>query len=385
MRIAIYLDPVSAKAPPGGAAYSASLLAEHLERNHDVELLHHRANFTTALLNQAFGLQLERTRLRYCEPVKALLPASPRIPWRRLRAARQWRAELSAGFDAFVAFVHGAPPFCHARNGVLIVLFPILDPASDRQRGSGFKARLSRAYDGFEWQRRFASYRHRCAISEFASEWTRRRWNVECEILHPPVEQIGTAPKENLILSVGRFTPVKRQPEMVMAFRELSPSLPAGWAYACAGGLDSSVETAAYFARAQAASDGASVRFHCNLPRGELNALYGSAKIFWHAMGYLSDVARKPEGMEHFGIVTAEAMSAGCVPVVFDGGGQAELVRHGIDGFRWKTLDELHDYTRQLANDDELHATMSRSAVLRAMQYSKSSYLASMTRLIEGR
>jgi len=385
MRVHIYLDPVSANAPAGGAAYTASLLAEHLEPNHDVELLHHRASFTRELLNHAFGTHLERTTLRYCEPVQPILSSASRIPWRRYRTARRWRMELSANCDAFVAFVTKPPPFCHAGKGILVVLFPFFDPERDRQRRPGFKASLLRMYDAFEWQRRFASYRHRFAISEFARAWTRRRWKIECGILYPPVELVGTAAKENLILSVGRFTPLKRQPEMVAAFRALSPLLPAGWTFACAGGLDSSAESAAYFARAEEASAGACVRFCCNLGRRELNALYGQAKIFWHAMGYLADITDHPERLEHFGIVTVEAMSAGCVPVVFDGGGQVELVRHGVDGFRWKTLGELYEYTRRLAEDDDLRDSMSQSAAKRALEYSGSSYLASMTKLIDPR
>jgi L-malate glycosyltransferase len=381
MRIGIYIDPVSATAPPGGAAYSACVLAEHLERHHDVELVHHRANFTRTLLNHTSGLQMERTSLRYCAPVAPLLHAGSRLPWRRYRAQREWRSELCKGYDVFVAFVHRPPPFCHARRGIVIILFPNF--TRPQTNGSFLKGTLGEAYSRFEWRRRFESYEHRLAISEFAAEWTRKRWNVSCGIAHPPVNLVAPADKEDLILSVGRFTPPKKQPEMVAAFRDLATSLPAGWSMACAGGCDQSPATAEYFGRAQAAAGAANVRFHLNLSRDELDGLYGRAKIFWHAMGYLSDIAQAPERMEHFGIVTVEAMSAGCVPVVFDGGGQTEIVRHGVDGFRWKTIEELHAYTRQLAADDNLRAAMSRSAVARATQFDRTHYLDAMTRLIE--
>jgi glycosyltransferase involved in cell wall biosynthesis len=49
--------------------------------------------------------------------------------------------------------------------------------------------------------------------------------------------------------------------------------------------------------------------------------------------------------MEHFGISTVEAMSAGGVPVVYNGGGLPEIVRDGKDGFLWKSTDELIDKT----------------------------------------
>jgi len=44
--------------------------------------------------------------------------------------------------------------------------------------------------------------------------------------------------------------------------------------------------------------------------------------------------------MEHFGITPVEAMAAGCVPIVYRGGGLTETVTKD-SGFTWKTIDEL--------------------------------------------
>jgi len=49
-----------------------------------------------------------------------------------------------------------------------------------------------------------------------------------------------------------------------------------------------------------------------------------------------------------------ESMQNGLVPVVFDGGGQREIVEPGVTGFRVKTLEELIRYTRRLIVDKEL-------------------------------
>ena len=48
-------------------------------------------------------------------------------------------------------------------------------------------------------------------------------------------------------------------------------------------------------------------------------------------MGYGVDAQREPRRMEHFGMVATEAMAAGCVPIVFCGGGLPEIVSHGVD------------------------------------------------------
>lgn len=51
----------------------------------------------------------------------------------------------------------------------------------------------------------------------------------------------------------------------------------------------------------------------------DLVNLYKKARIFWSASGYGIDEEKEPERVEHFGITVVEAMSAGCVPLVFKG------------------------------------------------------------------
>jgi glycosyltransferase involved in cell wall biosynthesis len=55
--------------------------------------------------------------------------------------------------------------------------------------------------------------------------------------------------------------------------------------------------------------------------------------------------------------------------VVFAAAGPAEIVRHGVDGFHWTTLEELQSFTRQLMNDEELRMKMSSAAQLRAADF----------------
>ena len=69
-------------------------------------------------------------------------------------------------------------------------------------------------------------------------------------------------------------------------------------------------------------------RVLANLERSRLRQLYAQARIFWHAAGY-GECDERPELSEHFGMATVEAMSAGCIPVVINKGGQPEIVEHG--------------------------------------------------------
>ncbi len=67
--------------------------------------------------------------------------------------------------------------------------------------------------------------------------------------------------------------------------------------------------------------------------------------MFWSATGYGEDEQKNPWASEHFGMTTVEAMAGGCVPVVIDRAGQKEIVREGLDGYRWSTPEQLVERT----------------------------------------
>ena len=58
-----------------------------------------------------------------------------------------------------------------------------------------------------------------------------------------------------------------------------------------------------------------------------------------------------PAKMEHFGIVTVEAMLAGCVPLAPAHGGQVEIVEHGLSGYLCRNTEELVEHSARLAAD----------------------------------
>jgi glycosyltransferase involved in cell wall biosynthesis len=190
--------------------------------------------------------------------------------------------------------------------------------------------------------------------------------------------------KSNLILSVGRFTGAdirKNQIELAWAFRKMAEAGLRGWQFACAGSLRGTDQD--YFDEVRRIAPPQHSRLLANLGRAELAKLYERAKIFWHAAGYGQDDASRPESMEHFGIVTVEAMAAGCVPVVINKGGQSEIVEHGVNGFLWNTLDELAGYTLRLIEDEDLQARMSVAARARGRAFDRNHFVARFEDVIE--
>jgi L-malate glycosyltransferase len=386
MKIGIYREFTTESAGLGGAEFCVAALAEAFEERHDVDIIHNIRALTRERIGEYFGIELRRTRFRFEQGDPLLCPElkfQSRLPWKKYREAAMWRADLSKPYDLFICFIHHVPPFCHARYGVLIVLFPFFNRTNHwpwREVLVGRRPRpilaTHKAVYKWMWAERFRSYTHRYAISEYTRWWTKRWWNVDCDVLYPPVN-IRSRPldKQPLILSIGRFDRTKQHLDMVKAFALLARAGLGDWSYRCVGGLDDSMDQQSYFDQVRTAAGSLPIQLSANPSRADVESSLGSARIFWHAMGYGKDDEAEPFFMEHFGIATVEAMAWGCVPVVVNRGGQPEIVRHGIDGFVWDTLEELEHYTRLLMSDNELRDKMSESARLRAQTFDKQRFV----------
>ncbi len=108
---------------------------------------------------------------------------------------------------------------------------------------------------------------------------------------------------------------------MLAAYRALAADGARGWRYASGGSAERSGRGVRYLRVIRALAEGLDVDVRPDVDRPTLRRLRGEASIFWHAAGFGEDLERDPNRAEHFGIVTVEAMAAGCVPVVFDAGG----------------------------------------------------------------
>lgn len=219
------------------------------------------------------------------------------------------------------------------------------------------------------------------ANSRYTQGWIERLWHTESDILFPPIDVTGIAVadrREKAILTVGRFFApglghAKRQLEMVRFFGDIvrGGGL-TGWTLHMVGGCEDS--QLPYLEQVRQAADGLPVEIHANAPRSLVHRLMSTSSIFWSATGYGEDENRSPWAQEHFGMTTAEAMAGGCVPVVIDRAGQREIVREGVDGFRWSTPEQLSARTLQLANDLELSQKLSASSVTRAQEFSDEAF-----------
>lgn len=149
--------------------------------------------------------------------------------------------------------------------------------------------------------------------------------------------------KKAMVLGVGRFINAghaKRQDLMIEAFRLLAARRPEAELH-LAGSLPAEGEFRAYYAELQGKAEGLRIFFHPNASPQQLAQLYADASLYWHLAGYGVDEQREPHRCEHFGITVVEAMSAACIPLVVNRGGPPEIVRDGVTGHVFETLEEL--------------------------------------------
>lgn len=205
------------------------------------------------------------------------------------------------------------------------------------------------------------------------------------KVIHPPINfhLNSNAKKTNTILSVGRFTKTlhnKRQDILISAFKSLIDQGLSDWKLILAGSTHEK-EAKQMLTDLKSQSIDYPIEFQVNVTSSQLTKSYNQAKIFWLATGFDIDEEKHPEQVEHFGIVTAEAMSAGCVPVVINKGGQKEIITHNKTGLFFKNEQEIIEHTLSLTSQPKLLSKLSKAAATSAKQYSPSRFCQQFSQL----
>ncbi|MBU1327466.1 glycosyltransferase family 4 protein [Patescibacteria group bacterium] len=235
------------------------------------------------------------------------------------------------------------------------------------------------AYSPFKLSR----YQYVVCNSRFTQNHLDRRVRNKTIVIYPPVRPVPQEPKikkDKIILSVGRFTGyhnVKKQEVMIDAFKKIENHL-SDWKLVLAGGLIESDRD--YFRQLKDQSKNHRIELLSNFNFQELVKLYQQAPIYWHAAGFDET---DPTLMEHFGISTVEAMSAGAMPIVFAGGGQTEVVEDGKNGFLWKTVEELINNTLEVAGNMDNYEEVRQSAMKRSRDFSEEKFAQKFDELLK--
>ena len=347
MRVGIYSPCLSAY---GDGEKYIGKIAEILARENDVEFLIEKGPSTSELEDR---LSLDLANIGF----NNIRVSSPLLSKKNYFLSR-----LTKDYDLFVNQEHFSSIRSKARMSISIQEVPptrLNFPSYNPIHKIFFDPKLN-TYDKI------------VTNSNFTKKWIEEWYKRTPEVLYPPVDTNQFIPlsKKRFILSVGRFFVgghCKKQLEMIKTFKELSHNGIQDWEFHLVGSVDNSNHDRAYLEKCQEEARGNSIYFHVNASVNVLKELYGRSKIFWCATGLGEN--GYPDKMEHFGISTIDAMSAGCVPAVIGKGGQPEIVRNNIDGFCWNSIEELKSLTLKLANDDVLLRKMSESSIERSKHF----------------
>jgi len=225
--------------------------------------------------------------------------------------------------------------------------------------------------------------------SYFTKNFIDRKLNVKSEILYPPVDLhiIKNIKKENVILHVGRFdvdpheSNFKKQDVMIDIFKKMVDAGLKNWKFKLIMGVkDRDKEK---LNKLKEMSEGYPIELMGNISSNELWMYYSKAKIYWHATGYGENLQKYPEKAEHFGISTVEAMGAGCVPVVFNAGGQREIIESNKSGYLCNSMEDFIFRTSALIKDENLLKKMSAFSIKRSEVFSGNRFCNELIKIIK--
>jgi glycosyltransferase involved in cell wall biosynthesis len=340
MKIGIY-DPYL-NTLGGGENYVLTLAAS-LSHDHDVSIIWHNTHILQDG-EKRFSLDLSKVKV------------TPNIFVKKMSIMEKFSE--TKGYDAFFFMSDGSIPFLFAKKNFVIIQHP-----------------LPWVKNSIATRLKLTKIKKVLVYSEFVKRYIDKTFSINSFVLAPAVTQIpyDFRKKENIILSVGRFTQgmnTKKQAEMIDTFKRLYDSGVKGWELVLLG--SSLKENAEFILSLKKSAAGYPIKVLPDVSRQLLVDYYQKAKIYWHAAGVGEDLESHPERSEHFGITTVEAMSAGAVPVVINAGGQTEIVAKA--GVLWKNLSELQEETKKLIEDKDRLRSLAQQATERAEAFSKEKF-----------
>jgi len=270
-------------------------------------------------------------------------------------------SSITTEYDLFINNTYSSLVPAYAKVNIYSCMFPL---NLDRSVTSLMALFRKLFYKSF-----LKSYDIFLSISQYTQKWVDEYWKVNSFVLYPPIKTKSVSinlHKENIIIHVGRFFAGghnKKQDIMLKTFIELhDKGWARDWKLVLVGRKHTDEASSSYIHSLEQAAKGYPVELMYDTSVEELQNLLDKAKIYWHATGYDEISNINPEKFEHFGLSTIEAAQFGAVPVVFNGGGQPEIIKHAKNGFLWDTTDELIGYTKLLIENEKVWDDLSNSA-----------------------
>jgi glycosyltransferase involved in cell wall biosynthesis len=364
-RVLIYSEYWSSRG--GGEKYLLCCIETLLRSGYDVTIVAQAASIDKDAVSRYFQVNIDAATVRFVDG--------------DLNALRREAEQMSREFDICIYMTNYRFFNSHARQTFVVLQIPYgrITPFNFLTKTlSGKPKEAAKDFYRIQLLRKLRETQAVLVYSKFVHDSLEEIHSIPSTILEPAIDDfaIEGATKERVILSVGRFFSGlyndKRYDVLVEAFKRLCKRLPnTTWQYRLVGSCGNDEASQRYLEELREEAKGLPIYFHINSPYEELQRHYNEATLFWHAAGFGVNEGRRPERTEHFGMSTLEAMSARCVPVVINRGGQKEIVSDGESGYLWNSMDELVDHSIKLMADQSLLATMQTKARERFKEFDR--------------
>ncbi len=326
-------------------------------------------------LNDYSGLNLDekRTHLKpvFCSKKSKI---SKKIMYSKIQNS-------SKEFDLFFYCSRGNFHF-KAKKNIAIIHFPVWPIVQEKQKEGKFDIPFLTKLKDKKYAK---SYDLFLPNSKYTEKWLkiiRPDINAKKIIqLYHPVEQIQNLnlPKQKAILTCSRFDKTKKLESLIEAYKS-SDFLTKNYELWLCGKRD--IDDKDYPERLKKLTEGLNVKFFISVSHEELIKLYNQATFFWHSKGFGIDEQKAPDQLEHFGMSTLEAMSAGCIPIVINKGGQPEIVTEN-SGFCWNSTQELIQKTEEIAKDEQKLKSYSENAKNRAKEFNMPKFIEELKMILK--
>ena len=323
----------------GGERYMLTL-ASYIAKNHNVDIFWDDSEIKAPLSR---FLKIDLTKTKFVENI---------FKYSLLEKVSQTRK-----YDCIFVMSDGSIPATFTKKNILHFQVPFKFPPPDLRTKLKLKA-----------------YKHIVCNSNFTKKFIDQSFDIKSYVIYPPVDVKSIQPgkKENLIMSVGRFSKEqlhpKRQEILIEVFKEIYKKAP-NWKLLLAG--QAKKEDEKYLRQLKKSARGVAIKISENMPIDKLRENYSKASLYWHATGFGEDEFKNPERMEHFGISTVEAQAAGAVPVVIAKGGQKEIVEDSKNGLLWSTKAQLFESSLRLIENPQKLKKLSEGAIKNAQRFSQ--------------
>ncbi len=355
-------------APPGGSAGVAAWMVEALKDDHAVTLLSwHRPDLNA--LNQFFGTTLRPQDFTLARPAPALrmlIEAIP-APIYLLRTAILLRLAKRRARD-FDVLLTGDNEADFGPQGVQYINYPwdlLPRPALETR--------------WYHWRGLVTAYRELCIrLAEFSDERMRQtpalvssdyvgrlvdqRYGLVPRTLYPPV--MGSFPavdwpaRERTFLCVGRIAPDKQLDRVIDILARVRAEIPDTRLRIVGTPEGAYAERIAARVRAE----GPWITLESGLSREALAALMARHRYGIH--GHLN---------EHYGMVVAEMVHAGCIVWVPNDGGQVEIV--GDPRLRYDTVESAAASILRTMRDPGEEADLRGRLAVQARRFSTETFV----------